>query len=49
MQLTVLWLWRAHNEVNGRLAKIEAKYGHSSTGDAAFPKVWPRCCCMQTR
>lgn len=35
----VLWMWRAHNEVNGRLAKIEAKYGHSSTGDAAFPKV----------
>jgi hypothetical protein len=35
----VLWVWRAHNEVNERLAKIEAKYGHSSTGDAAFPKV----------
>ncbi|WIA44355.1 hypothetical protein OEZ86_007138 [Tetradesmus obliquus] len=47
----VLWLWRAHNEVNGRLAKIEAKYGHSSTGDAAFPKVqWPtKSACPQCR
>jgi hypothetical protein len=38
-----VWVWRAHDEVNERLAKIEAKYGHSSTGDAAFPKVWPSC------
>lgn len=35
----VLWVWRAHNEVNDRLAVIEKKYGHSSTGDAAYPKV----------
>jgi hypothetical protein len=29
----------AHNEVNEQLAKIEAEYRHSSTGDAAFPKI----------
>lgn len=47
----VLWLWRAHNEVNERLAVIERKYGHSSTGDAAYPKVqWPtKSACPQCR
>ena len=34
-----LWLWRAHNVVNARLAAEEAEGG---TGDPAFPKVaWP--------
>lgn len=38
----VTWLWRAHNEVNGRLKVIESKYGHSTTGDPAYPKQqWP--------
>ncbi|PNH10555.1 Sulfhydryl oxidase 1 [Tetrabaena socialis] len=38
----VLWLWRVHNEVNERLRSIEAKYGHSTTGDPVFPKEeWP--------
>lgn len=47
----VLWVWKAHNEVNSRLAFIEKKYGHSSTGDAAFPKVqWPtKSACPQCR
>lgn len=35
----VLWLWSVHNEVNSRLAEIEKRYGHSSTGDPAFPKL----------
>eukprot|EP01018_Ginkgo_biloba_P027215 Gb_28602 [translate_table: standard] len=35
----VLWLWRAHNEVNERLIKEEAVLG---TGDPKFPKMmWP--------
>lgn len=38
----VLWLWKTHNEVNARLADIEKKYGHSSSGDPKFPKIqWP--------
>jgi hypothetical protein len=32
----------AAKQVNARLAHIEARYGHSSTGDSAYPKVqWP--------
>lgn len=35
----VLWLWKAHNNVNDRLMKQEASLG---TGDPKFPKViWP--------
>jgi len=35
----VLWLWRAHNEVNQRLMVEEASLG---TGDPKFPKmIWP--------
>lgn len=32
----VLYLWRAHNEVNARVAKLEAEHGD---GDPAFPKA----------
>ena len=29
-------------QVNGRLAQVESKYGHSSSGDKLFPKqAWP--------
>jgi hypothetical protein len=38
----VLWLWRAHNEVNARLAAVEREHGGSSSGDPAVTKVqWP--------
>jgi len=38
----VIWLWTTHNEVNQRLAEVERKYGHSSTGDPGHPKIqWP--------
>ncbi|XP_074579696.1 sulfhydryl oxidase 1-like [Curcuma longa] len=34
-----LWLWRAHNEVNERLMKVEKDMG---TSDPRFPKtIWP--------
>ncbi|KXZ42884.1 hypothetical protein GPECTOR_113g296 [Gonium pectorale] len=37
-----LWLWRVHNEVNERLRGIETRYGHSTSGDPAYPKeIWP--------
>ena len=37
-----LWLWRAHNEVNARLAAREARGEGAGSGDPAFPKAqWP--------
>jgi hypothetical protein len=43
----MFWVWRAHNEVNERLVQIKTELGHSSTGDAAFPKV--RSCLEHTQ
>ncbi|GBF96297.1 hypothetical protein Rsub_09092 [Raphidocelis subcapitata] len=38
----VLWLWKAHNEVNARLARVESEHGGSSSGDPQHPKrQWP--------
>ena len=37
-----LWMWRAHNEVNARLAAREARGEGAGSGDPAFPKAqWP--------
>ncbi|KAI8476383.1 MAG: hypothetical protein J3K34DRAFT_516537 [Monoraphidium minutum] len=33
-----MWLWRAHNEVNARLALAERENGHSTSGDPRAPK-----------
>jgi hypothetical protein len=33
----MFWVWRAHNEVNERLPRNEAKYGRSST--ATCPRL----------
>lgn len=37
-----LWLWKAHNKVNARLAEQEKNGEGVGSGDPAFPKVqWP--------